>query len=211
MKQLKIISSDPTWTVLLSGLMLALLAFPVAAGDNDPVGDLPKSEDEFGDEEALQGPDVPDTIDDEPDLADGDELDSEPTRAALLRKTVGGGEQYVSPPGGQTLHVHIDPTVDASLLLPEDVVFAEAFLVVDDAAQANLGTLLSGNAPVQAVVRTGLFLELDLDKFARLADQHLPAGWSATWVVASVDSQGVSHLAAARVSADGALTEILID
>ena len=198
-------------SALLGGVLIALLAGQAqAAGDNDPVGDLPKSEEGLATQEATDAAGAPETIE-EPGLAEGGSVGAGENRAAALRLRLGDLDKVTSPVGDETVNATLDPSADASLLLPADAVAAEGFLVLDQAAQADLGALLSGATQVTAVARTGLVLEFQLDRFARLAAEHLPSGWSATWVVHSVDSLGASHLAAARVSADGHLTEVVID
>ncbi|RKY21750.1 MAG: hypothetical protein DRQ55_03135 [Planctomycetota bacterium] len=202
---------SPSLLALFGVMLLALLAGPVhAGGDNDPVGDLPKGGAGLAADGA--GPTQNEaSSSDEPGVGAGGVLVAGDGRSATLRVTTDAVVQHASPVSGQPLQAQIDPAAEASLLLPDDVVMAEGFLVLDEAAQRDLGALLSGAVPLQAILRTGMLAELDLEQFARLGAKHLPSGWSATWVVFSVDSQGLPHLAAARVSADGALTEVVID
>ena len=57
----------------------------------------------------------------------------------------------------------------------------------------------------------GMPTAFDVDMFAALAAQHLPPGTHVTWVMLSIDSEGVLHHAAARCGQDGAAVEMFID
>lgn len=211
MTTLTSLTSPRSWAALAGGVLLAALAAPAFAGDNDPVGDLPKQ-----DAGANQGQEAGSGS--QPSVTDGSTpgmgtgvLGLGEGRSATLVVDCEAGAKAATAIAGTTFTADLHADLDATLMPPSDAVLIDAFLAVDHQTQADLGQILAGEAGIAALVRTGVPQAFDLDRFARLAGQHLPEGWRATWIMVSVDSQGVVHVAAARVGGPDLPIEVCID
>lgn len=216
MKPLLHHTHGPLRLALLGGLLVAVLGAPALAGDNDPIGDLPKADDGSGgsQDDQIGEPTGPEDLQgaNEAVLGQGaDLLGADRMRSGALEAKIGGGTQIAGPALDQPFTATIPPVLDSTLLLPGDITTGQAFLVIDHDSSASLGGLLAGGVALDAVQRTPLAPALDLDHFAALAGAYLPAGYHVSWVVFSVDSLGTVHRTTARVSSDGGATEVLID
>jgi|GEM_PF-5097429 len=216
--------------ILRATSILALLAVPVAAQDNDEDGTLPSSYDQGNSSTEASTPGVVGVV--AVDLGD-DVLD--PAEARLIATDLDGPTELdldASPAEAMfvtsgTLDLHADDaavTLQGSgelVLQPGFGVLLEAApqatgrvtLLVLHAADADLHALLAGAVAPVAMIAAGDVPSVDLGLLQELVVNHAGglAGLHVTVVDLSLDLQGGLHLAAARLTTEADPIEFVID
>jgi hypothetical protein len=155
------------------------------------------------------------------DLSVAMSFDTDPTTADQAQATQSTGDGLTAASEGMAVSIQGGITLpaqspyDRHLIGPADAAASVSLIVVDSDPGASLDAMLDGNVLLDDLHLVSVPTSLDLDEFAgwvaKKAAMLSPTGAEVkvTWVIASIDSLGELHLAAARVSTLGGDIEVI--